>query len=273
METKKIAVIGTGNMGAALLRGMLKAHWAKPENLLATHPRESRRAELAQELGIRVSGSNLEGAQFADILVLGIKPQILKKVLTEIAPVITPRTLVVSIAAGVSTKSMEDVLRPGVPVIRSMPNLGVTVGLGATAFCRGQGAREEHAASAKAIFEAVGMAIEVDEYQMDAVTGLSGTGPMYIFQILEGLADAGVKVGLSRHVATQLAMHTVLGSAKMAVETGKHPAMLKDMVTSPGGTAITALHSMERNGLRALLIDAVEAATKRSKELGELQNR
>jgi pyrroline-5-carboxylate reductase len=153
-----------------------------------------------------------------------------------------------------------------------MPNVAVTVDLGATAICRGSHATDEHAQVARTIFESVGVAVDIEEYLMDAVTGLSGTGPMYVFQIIEGLADAGVKVGLSREDATKLVVQTVLGAAKMAQATGKHPAQLKDTVTSPGGTAITALHTMERNGLRALLMDAVEAAAERSRQLGSDAN-
>ena len=267
MDDRKVAVIGAGHMGAALLRGMTKAHWAKPDNLLATHPRPERRRQLEAELAVRTEASNAKAAAWADVLILAVKPQILLKVCEEIRPYVTQDKLVVSIAAGIATASIERAL-PGAPAIRSMPNVAVTVDLGATAICRGARATEEHAAMARRIFEAVGIVVEVDEYLMDAVTGLSGTGPMYIFQIIEGLSDAGVKVGLSRHVSNQLAIQTVLGAAKMAQETGKHPGLLKDMVTSPGGTAIAALHKLEQGGLRALLIDAVEAATNRSMELG-----
>ncbi len=273
VESTKIAVIGAGNMGAAILRGVLKAAWCQSGNLLASHPTKDRRDAIAAELGVRVTASNREAAAWADVIILGVKPQIMTRVLEEIAPAVTPDKLVVSIAAGLSTATMEKSLPEGTAVIRTMPNLAVTVDLGATAFCRGSHVRDENAAIVRAIFEAVGVLVEVPESLMDAVTGLSGTGPMYIFQIIEGLSDAGVKVGLSRHVANLLAVQTVFGSAKMALETGKHPGLLKDMVTSPGGTAIAALHSMERNGLRALLIDAVEVATERSRQLGEIANR
>jgi pyrroline-5-carboxylate reductase len=270
MESKRIAVVGTGNMGEAILRGVLEADWADPKSLRASHPRQERREELTEELGITLVEDNAEAARWADIVVVAVKPQIIEGVLDGIADAVTPDDLVVSIAAGVETSTAEAHLPDGVPVVRAMPNVTVTVDVGATAVCAGTHATEKGLAAAKAIFEAVGVAVEVDEYLMDAVTGLSGTGPMYIFQIIEGLSDAGVKVGLSRHDANTLAVHTVLGAAEMAVETDKHPGELKDMVTSPGGTAISALHSMEQNGLRALLIDAVEAATERSKELGEM---
>ncbi len=273
MDEKKIAILGAGHMGSAILRGVVKAKWCRPANLCATHPREGRRAEIASELGIRVLARNIEAAEWADIVVLAVKPQIMRAVLAEIAPAITAKKLIISIAAGLSTRTLEKGLPSAVPVVRAMPNLAVTVDLGATAMCRGAHVSDTDAAAARAIFEAVGTLVDVDESLMDAVTGLSGTGPMYIFQIIEGLSDAGVKVGLSRHIANTLAIQTVLGSAQMALVTGKHPGLLKDMVTSPGGTAIAALHSMERNGLRALLIDAVEAATNRSKELGESANK
>lgn len=272
MHDQRIAVLGAGNMGRALVRGMLKAHWAKAENFVATTRRAESAAALAAELGIEAHADNAKAAAGADVVVLGVKPQILPQLLEEIRPVVREGTLVISIAAGVSTGSIEGAL-PGASVVRSMPNLPVNVDAGATAYCFGARARREHGKEARAIFESVGIAVEVDEYLMDAVTGLSGTGPMYVFQIIEGLADAGVKVGLSRDVAMALTIQTVLGAAKMAQQTGEHPARLKDRVTSPGGTAITALHTMERGGLRAILIDAVEAATKRSEELGKKAQR
>lgn len=267
MMDRKIALLGAGNMGRALLRGILKAHWARPENLVATTRRTETAARLSEELGMRVHTDNPSAAAWADVVVLAVKPQILPQLLAEIQPSLRAGSLVVSIAAGVSTTTIEAAL-PGTHVVRSMPNLPVHVDAGATGYCLGKGARPEDGEAARAIFEAVGTAHQVDEYLMDAVTGLSGTGPMYVFQIIEGLSDAGVKVGLSREVATALTIQTVLGAAKLAAASGEHPARLKDRVTSPGGTAITALHSLERNGLRALLMDAVEAATQRSEDLG-----
>lgn len=268
MKDQRIAVLGAGNMGRALVRGMLKAHWATAKNFVATTRRAESAAALAAELGIEAHTDNAKAAAGADVVILGVKPQIMPQLLDEVRPALREGTLVLSIAAGVSTAAIEAAL-PGASVVRSMPNLPVNVDAGATAYCFGAHARREHGKEARAIFESVGIAVEVDEYLMDAVTGLSGTGPMYVFQIIEGLADAGVKVGLSRDVAMALTIQTVLGAAKMAQQTGEHPARLKDRVTSPGGTAITALHTMERGGLRAILIDAVEAATKRSEELGK----
>jgi pyrroline-5-carboxylate reductase len=268
MEQQRIAVLGAGNMGGALIRGMLKAHWCRPQNVWGTVRHAERAEQLAKELGIRAGTDNREAAAWASTIVLGVKPQILHEVLAAIAPAVTKEKLVVSIAAGVTTKSIESYLEAGTPVVRTMPNLGVTVGLGATAMCRSEHAKPHDLQVARAIFESVGVAVETDEYLMDAVTGLSGTGPMYIFQLIEGLSDAGVKMGLSRPVANELVVQTVLGAAKLVQVTGQHPGLLKDQVTSPGGTAIAALHKLESGGLKALLMDAVETATKRSAELG-----
>lgn len=268
MERQRIAVLGAGNMGTALIRGMLTAHWCKPQNVWATTKHPEGAADLAKNLGIRGSTDNREAAAWASTVVLGVKPQILEQVLAEVAPAITKDKLIISIAAGVTTKAIESHLPAGTPVIRSMPNLGVTVQLGATAVCRSVHARPEDLAVAEAVFRSVGIVAEVDEVLMDAVTGLSGTGPMYIFQVIEGLSDAGVKMGLSRPVANELVVQTVLGAAKLVQTTGQHPGLLKDQVTSPGGTAIAALHKLESGGLKALLMDAVETATKRSAELG-----
>ena len=268
MEQRRIAVIGAGNMGTALIRGMLKAHWCSPANMRATGPHEEKMVALARELQIKASTVNGEAARWADTIVLAVKPQILDRVLDEIRPAVQPGALVVSIAAGVTTAHIESKLPQGTPVVRTMPNVAATVELGATAMCGGRSATEKELEVARKIFQSVGIVVEVSEELMDAVTGLSGTGPMYVFQIIEGLSDAGVRVGLSRDVSNALTVQTVLGAAKMVQDSGRHPGYLKDMVTSPGGTAIAALHSLERNGLRALLMDAVEAATKRSAELG-----
>lgn len=264
---RKVAVLGAGSMGRALMRGILKAKWTRAESVVATTRQADKAAELAKEFKVAAHTDNRKAAAEADIIILGVKPQILPKVLEEIKGAAAGK-LVMSIAAGVTTASIEAAL-PGAHVVRAMPNLPVTVDAGATAMCRGKSADAKHAEIARGVFESVGLVVEVDEYLMDAVTGLSGTGPMYIFQVIEGLADAGVKVGLSREVSMALTIQTVLGAAKMAQASKEHPAALKDRVTSPGGTAITALHTMERGGLRAILIDAVEAATKRSEELGK----
>jgi pyrroline-5-carboxylate reductase len=269
MSARKIGVIGAGNMGTALLRGILASEWGRKSNLLASHPKKAKAAALARELGIRVIGQNLEVARSVDVLILGVKPQILESVLTEIRPALRKGQLLISIAAGFPTHQIESILGASVPVIRAMPNVAAVVRSSATVLCLGRRAKPAHAAEARRIFESIGTVVELPEYQLDAVTGLSGSGPMYIFQIIEGLSDAGVRVGLSRDVSTALTIQTVLGAARMAEVLKTHPAILKDLVTSPGGTAIAALHSLERNRLRAILMDAVEVATARSKELGQ----
>ena len=269
MVTRRIAVIGAGNMGTALLRGILASGWGAKENLIASHPKPRKCAALASELGIAVTGRNGEAARRAQIVILAVKPQILESVLSEIRPARGRDALFISIAAGFPTSRIEEALGGSVPVVRAMPNVAAVVRASATVLCAGRHAGAGHIADARRIFESIGLVVELPEYQMDAVTGLSGSGPMYVFQILEGLSDAGVRVGLSREVSTALTVQTVLGAARMAEELKVHPAILKDSVTSPGGTAIAALHSLERNRLRAILMDAVEVATARSKELGQ----
>jgi pyrroline-5-carboxylate reductase len=204
------------------------------------------------------------------VLLLCVKPQILDKVLREIASDVSPQALVVSVAAGVPIAAIERRLGPTRHrVVRAMPNTPATVGAGATGIALSEHATEDDLATAKLIFDSVGLTVVLEESQLDAVTGLSGSGPAYLFLIIEALADAGVKVGLSRRASMQLAAQTVAGSAKLLIESGQHPGMLKDGVTSPGGTAIAGLHTLEAGGLRNVLMNAVEAATRRSRELGE----
>ncbi len=258
-------------MGSALVEGFLAAKWGRAANVTVTNPHRRRLDELKKRFGVKGTKMNRKAVAGAHIVILAVKPQILDTVLEELGPILTADHLVVSIAAGVTTGHIEAFLEPGVPVVRSMPNVCATVQEGATAVCPGAHAGREHMDTARALFEAVGLAVEVPEHLMDSVTGLSGTGPMYVFQIIEGLSDAGVKVGLSRAVSSALAVQTVLGAAQLAKTSRMHPAALKDLVTSPGGTGITALHSLERNRLRAILMDAVEAAADRSRALGEMQ--
>ena len=269
MVAEKISVIGVGNMGAALLRGILASTWGQKAKLVASHPRRQKASALSKELGVRIGADNREAAKDSRIVILAVKPQILESVLLEIHSVLAEGQLLISIAAGFSTSRIESILSLPLPVIRAMPNVAAIVRLSATALCVGRNANRSHVEEARKIFESVGFVVELPEYQLDAVTGLSGTGPMYVFQIIEGLSDAGVRVGLSRDISTALTIQTVLGAAKMAEVLKTHPAILKDLVTSPGGTSIAALHSLERNRLRAILMDAVEVATARSKELGQ----
>ncbi len=264
----RLAVIGCGNMGQAIVRGLLREHWAEPSEIIATNPSTEKTHALATELGISVSTDNALAARDAEVVLLGVKPQIIKGALKDLRGVVKPGQLVISIAAGISTRFIE-YYTENAPVVRAMPNLAVTVGMGATAICPGTLCTPEHLATADGIFTSVGTVEHVHESLMDAVTGLSGTGPMYIFHVIEALSDAGVKMGLPRETATRLATQTVRGSARLVQESGEHPAALRDSVTSPGGTAITALHVLRKQAFAAILMDAVEAATRRSAELGE----
>jgi pyrroline-5-carboxylate reductase len=264
---KTIGFLGAGNMAEALIRGLLHAGVA-PDRIGASAPRQERTDELHRLYGIRASTDNRALARQSEVLVLAVKPQILERVLQEVHDAVQPGTLVISVAAGIDTTTIEGLLPGSARVIRTMPNTPALVRAGATAISRGRHANDEDLSAAKFIFDAVGMSVVLDESQLDAVTGLSGSGPAYIFLILEALADAGVKVGLSRRNAQRLAAQTVMGSAKMLLETDEHPGRLKDMVTSPGGTAIAGLHTLEEGGLRTTLMNAVETATKRARELG-----
>ncbi len=251
-----------------MIRGLVQGGHIAADRVIASGPRRDRLDELRTRYAITVTTSNVEVARAANLCVLSVKPQILDKVLREIGDQLKPGTLVISIAAGVDTETIEEAVADGVRVIRAMPNTPALVGAGATAISAGQHASDSDLATARAVFDAVGITVTLDESQLDAVTGLSGSGPAYIFLILEALSDAGVKVGLSRRNAQRLAAQTVMGSAKMLLETDEHVGRLKDMVTSPGGTAIAGLHTLEEGGLRTTLINAVETATKRSRELG-----
>jgi pyrroline-5-carboxylate reductase len=268
LKQLRIGVIGAGNMGTTILEGLLDAGAATADQLMASDPREARRREL-DERGVRTSASNLEVARFAELLVLATKPQVFDRMLTEIASGTGPDTLVVSIAAGIPIAAIESQLAPGTRVIRTMPNTPALVGAGATAIAPGSHVSEEDLATVEALFSSVGITEVLEESLLDAVTGLSGSGPAFIFVIIDALSDAGVKVGLHRTTAQRLAAQTVLGAAKMLIETGEHPGKLKDMVASPGGTTIAGLHTLEAGGLRKTLMDAVENATLRSKQLGE----
>ncbi len=273
LRKKKIAILGSGNMGEALVKGLLRAGKTPPESLVCTDPRAERREELAKRYGVQVSADNRAAAAQADLVVLAVKPQVIDALLDEIAPAIDARKLVISIAAGVPIAAIARKLGAGVRIVRAMPNTPALVGAGAAALARGPHATDSDLEQALALFEAVGVAVVVEEHHLDAVTGLSGSGPAFVFIAIEALADGGVKVGLARPIAMALAAQAVMGSAKLVLETGEHPGRLKDQVTSPGGTSIAGVHALEQHGFRAALIAAVEAATRRSKELGELASK
>jgi len=271
LAAHSIGFIGAGNMAEALIRGLVKGGHVEAKKIVASAPRRERVTALHAQYGIDVTTDNREVVTRCGLIVLAVKPQILDKVLREIGDHVKDGTLVVSIAAGVDTATIEEAVAGSVRVVRAMPNTPALVGAGATAIAGGKLASETDIATVRALFDAVGISVVLDEYHLDAVTGLSGSGPAYIFLILEALADAGVKVGLSRRDAQRLAAQTVMGSAKLLLETDEHPGKLKDMVTSPGGTAIAGLHTLEEGGLRTTLINAVETATKRARELGRGQ--
>jgi pyrroline-5-carboxylate reductase len=260
-------------MAEALVKGLLAAGTAAKEEIVCAEPRAERREELLARYGVAVTATNLSAVQQADLLVLSVKPLVMDALLEEIAPAVDPRKLVVSIAAGVPIAAIARKLGAGARIVRTMPNTPALVGAGATALARGPHAGEADLAQAVALFEAVGTTVVVEEHLLDAVTGLSGSGPAFVFLAIEALADGGVKVGLPRHVAMALAAQTVVGAGRLVLETGDHPGKLKDQVTSPGGTTIAGVHALESAGFRAALIAAVEAATKRSRELGELATR
>lgn len=268
LASHTIGFIGGGNMAEALIRGLVRGNHLPANHVLASGPRRERLDELHAKYAIETMTDNTALVERCDLVVLSVKPQILDKVLREIGDRLKSGTLVISIAAGVDTATIEEAVADGVRVVRAMPNTPALVGAGATAISAGRHASPEDLATARAMFDAVGITVELDESHLDAVTGLSGSGPAYIFLILEALADAGVKVGLARRNAQRLAAQTVMGSAKMLLDLDEHPGVLKDMVTSPGGTAIAGLHTLEEGGLRTTLINAVETATKRARELG-----
>jgi pyrroline-5-carboxylate reductase len=270
MDKRRIGMLGAGNMAGALIRGLLASGTVRPEQVRASDVRRERLEELEKTYRIVTHSDNQELVRWANLVVLAVKPQVIDRVLEQLAGAFAPDTLLVSIAAGVPIRSLEARLPAGVRVVRAMPNTAAIALAGATGVAPSGAATEEDVRIAKALFDAVGRTVVLDESLIEAVTGLSGRGPAYIMLMIEALADGGVKVGLHRDTALLLAAQTVYGSAKLQLETGEHPGRLKDMVTSPGGTAIAGLHTLESGGLRRTLIDAVESATRRATELGEI---
>lgn len=263
-----LAFLGAGAMGEALTRGLLSAQTYAASEIRLFDVDAARVQKLAADLGVGAFASPLEAVDGADAILVAVKPQIIESALAPLRERVLASQTVISIAAGVSTARLEACFSAPVPVVRVMPNTPALVGAAASAICGGKHARAENLAVAKRLFEAVGLAVETDERLLDAVTGLSGSGPAYVFLFIEALADGGVRAGLSRDVALQLAAQTVMGSAQMLLETGKHPGVLKDQVASPGGTTIAGIHALESGGFRGIVMDAVAAAATRSKELG-----
>ena len=272
LSRQTVAIIGAGNIGRALIGGLLKGDYLGPEQIRAT-----RRNPMALEnlkaafRGIQTGTDNVAAVEDASVVVLAIKPQNASTVIEEIREHVREDAMVVSVLAGVTTEGLQQSFGHPLPVVRTMPNTPMLVDEGASAIAGGRYTTEEHLSIARHLFEAVGKVEMVPEYLMDAVTGLSGSGPAYVYMFIEALTDAGVKQGLPRPTSLRLAAQTVFGAAKLVLETGKHPAILRDEVTTPGGTAIAAVAELEAHGLRTMLINAVATATQRSKELSEMK--
>jgi pyrroline-5-carboxylate reductase len=268
-QAPKLAFLGAGNMAEALVSGILKAKLAPPANISATDISQSRLEHFKKSFQIQVGSDNAEEAKRADVVILCVKPQVMDSVLSEIKGELSGGQLVISVAAGYPLKRLQQYIGEHISLVRAMPNTPAVIQEGVTALAGSSGLPSHHLRQAQAIFESVGKAVLVEETLMDAVTGLSGSGPAYVYLIIEALIDGGVRVGLPRGVATVLAAQTVAGAARLMLETGEHPALLKDRVTSPGGTTIAGLQQLEAGRLRATLMQAVESATNRSRELGQ----
>ena len=267
LSKSRVAVLGAGKMGGILLQAFLKQQILSSNRLSATVAHQERAQALSAQWGIDVSTDNAATAAKADVILIGVKPFQVPALIEEIRPALTPDKLLISFAASVRTDSIEKIAVEEVPVIRAMPNTPSMLGAGISALCRGRFVTPEHMELAESLFAAVGRTVVVDEKHMDAVTGLSASGPAFIYIILESLAEAGVKVGLPRDIATLLAAQTTFGAAKMVLETGYHPALLKDAVTTPAGCTIDGILELEEGGLRVTLIKAVMRASQRAKEL------
>jgi pyrroline-5-carboxylate reductase len=263
----RVAVLGAGKMGSILLKALLEKKLLSPNLTKATVAHEERVRGLSEKLGVPVGTDNLEAVRGADLIFVCVKPQVVQEVIEQIRPHLTKDQLIISVAASVPTSQIEKAAGFEIPVVRAMPNTPCVLGVGMTALCKGKFAGAQHVETASALFRVVGRTVTVDEKHMDAVTGLSASGPAYIYIILESLAEAGVKVGLPRDIATLLAAQTTLGAATVVLETGDHPALLKDAVTTPAGCTIDGIMELEEGKLRVTLIKAVVKAAQRAKEL------
>jgi pyrroline-5-carboxylate reductase len=270
LKEKRLAVLGAGKLGETLIKGLLEAGVIDVQNVTVTAAHHPRLKQLKEKFNIKGTLSNSEAIEDADIIILSLKPQTVPLVLAEIGSALQPNQLLISVAASVSITFIEKHIQAAVPVIRAMPNTASQINKGMTGISPGTSANAEHVALAKYIFDSVGRTVVADEKHMDAITGLSASGPAYIYIIIESLAEAGVKVGLPRDIATELAAQTVVGAGSMVLETSEHPAKLKDTVTTPAGCTIDGILELEEGGLRVTLIKAVVKATQRAKELLEV---
>jgi pyrroline-5-carboxylate reductase len=272
VDARRIAVLGAGKIGEALLAGLVSSGWRAPDELVATSRRDERVRELAERYGVRATTSNAEAVAGAAVVVVAVKPQDLDALLGEIGGLVAEEQTLLSIAAAIPTSLIEGHLLARVPVVRAMPNTPATVHEGIAGVAAGAHAGEEHLAAAEEILLHLGRVVRVPESQMDAVTALSGSGPAYFALLAEAMIEAGILLGLSREISTQLVVQTMLGTAKQLRDTNMHPVELREMVTSPGGTTIAAIRELERAGVRAAFLNAIQAAMDRSRELagGEL---
>jgi pyrroline-5-carboxylate reductase len=269
MLKQNIGVVGAGKIGSAIVRGVIGSGLVTKDRVMASDVSDALRESISRDLGIQATPDNGAVCDFADIVILAVKPQILDGVVKEMAQKLEKAKLLVSVAAGVPLDRIEANLTEGARVVRVMPNIPCVVGAGASCYAAGKRATASDLENVAAILGSFGIALSVEEKYLDAVTGLSGSGPAYVFLFIEAMADGGVQMGLSRDVALKLAMQTVYGSARMALESTKHLAELKDEVTSPGGTTIAGLYALEQKGFRGTVMDAVVNATRRSQELGK----
>jgi pyrroline-5-carboxylate reductase len=267
VDERRIAILGAGQIGEALLTGLLSTGWREPEEIVATVRREERAKELAERHGVRATTSNPEAVSGAAIIVIAVKPQDFDTLLGEIGGILSPEQTVLSIAAAVPTTAIEERIAAGVPVLRAMPNTPATVHEGVAGLCAGAHADDEHLALAEDVLLHVGRVVQVPERYMDAVTAVSGSGPAYFALLAEAMIEAGILLGLSREDTTELVVQTMLGTAKLLRDEKMHPVELREMVTSPGGTTIRAIRELEQAGVRAAFLNAIQAAMDRGREL------
>jgi pyrroline-5-carboxylate reductase len=267
VDERRIAILGAGQIGEALLTGLLSTGWREPEEIVATVRREERVKELAERHGVRATTSNPEAVNGAAMIVIAVKPQDFDALLGEIGGILSPEQTVLSIAAAVPTTAIEERIAAGVPVLRAMPNTPATVHEGVAGLCAGAHAGDEHLALAEDVLLHVGRVVQVPERYMDAVTAVSGSGPAYFALLAEAMIEAGILLGLSREDTTELVVQTMLGTAKLLRDEKMHPVELREMVTSPGGTTIRAIRELEQAGVRAAFLNAIQAAMDRGREL------
>lgn len=265
---KQIGFIGAGKMAQAIINGMLKTDFEKPENIRAFEPDGKIAKNVNSEFNIKICANNIELAQKSEVILLCVKPHLVKVVLNEIKNFLKPETIIISVAAGVSTSKIEDIIKLNIPVIRVMPNTPALVGEGMSALCRGKNCSESDMDFSLNLFSKLGRAIEIEERLINAVTGISGSGPAFMYTIIEALADGGLKLGLKKEIAIELAAQTAIGAAKMILETGKHPSVLKDEVTTPAGCTAEGLYVMQENKISASLINTVIKTAERAERLG-----